>query len=206
MTRLSVFWERQAARIADALDVKALPNVADAFDYDAELAALTPVLRAVMQRLAEVGAWDVLDTWNPESDGWSPEMIEAYIAKAAETNANRWTKSVGERLSALVADDPATAVERLADFLSSNTLTVALAGAFITEALSFGAHDAATKSGLRIKTWVVTSKNPRPSHAAQNGQTVEIEDVFANGLRWPGDHFGTPDDNAGCTCRLDYGR
>lgn len=204
IARLSVFWERQAARIADALDVKAIPNVADAFDYDAEQAALTPVLAAVMLRLGEVGAWDVLDRWNPDSDGWDAAMIEGYLAKAAETNAGRWTKAIGDRLADIVATDPANAVDGLREFLGSNGLAVALAGAFAAGALNFGAHDAATKSGLQRKTWLVTSNNPRPSHAAQNGQTVDIGDVFSNGLRWPGDHYGDASENANCTCRLDY--
>ncbi|GAA4680440.1 hypothetical protein [Nocardioides nanhaiensis] len=200
-----MFWERQASRLAERLDLKALPDVTTAFDHDAEAAALLPVLRATMQRLAEVGAWDILATYNPEAEGWSPGMVEAWIAKAAETNAGRWATAVGDGLAATVADDPASATDRLREFLGSNTLAIALAGAFITEAVSFGRHDAATKSGLRTKTWRVTSTNPRASHAAQNGETVDIGDVFSNGLRWPGDHFGTPDDNAGCTCRLDYG-
>jgi hypothetical protein len=204
LARLTVFWERQAARIADALDLKAIPAVADAFDYDAETAALLAVLRPTMQRLAEVGAWDVLDQWNPDSEGWTPEMIEAYIAKAAATNAGRWSTAIADGLLAAVAADPANAVDRVRDFLASNSLAVALAGAFITGALAFGAQDAATKSGLRRKTWRVTSRNPRPSHAAQNGQTVDIEDVFSNGLRWPGDHYGNAAENANCTCRLDY--
>ncbi|MFT4288165.1 hypothetical protein [Nocardioides sp.] len=205
LVRLTVFWEQQANRIRSALDLKSIPNVSDAFDYDAETAALEPLLRATMQRLAEAGAWDVLDKWNPDSEGWSPEMVEAYIAKAAATNAGRWSTAIADGLAATVADDPAGAVDRIKEFLSDHALAVALAGAFTTGALSFGAYDAASKSGLRRKTWRVTSKNPRPSHAAQNGESVAIHDVFSNGLRWPGDHYGNAAENANCTCRLDYG-
>lgn len=200
-----MFWERQADRIGKALDLRAIPAVADAFDHDAETAALSPVLRAVMQRLAEVGAWDVLARWNPEADGWTPEQVEAWIAKAAETNAGRWSTAVADGLAETVAADPANAVDRLRDFLGSSALVMGLAGAFTTEAISFGSYDAAVKSGLGSKTWRVTSKNPRPSHAAQNGETVPIGDVFSNGLRWPCDHFGNAAENANCTCRLEYG-
>ncbi len=157
------------------------------------------------ERLAEVGAWDVLATWNPTSDGWSPEMVEAYIAKAASTNAGRWATAVQDGLLD-AATDPANVTDRIRAFLQSNGLAIALAGAFITEAFSFGGWDAATKSGLGSKEWVVTSKNPRPSHAAQNGEVVGINDVFSNGLRWPGDHFGNAAENANCSCRLRYGR
>lgn len=50
------------------------------------------------------------------------------------------------------------------------------------------------------KTWV-TGPNPRPSHAALNGQTVAIGKAFSNGQRHPGDGAS---DNANCNCRLDF--
>ena len=37
------------------------------------------------------------------------------------------------------------------------------------------------------KTWVVTSGNPRASHAAMNGETVPYDEPFSNGAMWPGD-------------------
>lgn len=52
------------------------------------------------------------------------------------------------------------------------------------------------------KTWVVTSGRPRKSHAALNGVTVPLDQVFDNGMRWPGDPAGGVDNNAGCTCSL----
>lgn len=205
ITRLSVFWEQQSRRLAKTLDLKAIPNVADAYDYAAELALLVPVLRGSQQRLAEVGAYDVLALWNPDSDGWDPSMIEAYIAKAAQTNAERWGHAVTDELGRIVAADPANAADGLRAFLASNGLAVALAGGFLTGAASFGGWDAASKSGLTTKSWHTSSKKPRPSHAAMSGESVAIQDVFSNGLRWPGDHFGTAKDNANCTCRLTYG-
>lgn len=50
------------------------------------------------------------------------------------------------------------------------------------------------------KTWV-TGSNPRPSHAALNGQTVAIDKTFSNGRRHPGD--GASDD-ANCNCQLRF--
>lgn len=52
------------------------------------------------------------------------------------------------------------------------------------------------------KTWIVTSNNPRPSHLAMNGQTVDIDDAFSNGARWPADHHLHVDEIAGCKCEL----
>lgn len=75
-----------------------------------------------------------------------------------------------------------------------------------TEALSFGGHDAARASGLRFKTWRTTSANPRAEHAALNGQKVPVDDVFSNGLRWPGDGSGDAAQTANCRCELTYSK
>ena len=54
--------------------------------------------------------------------------------------------------------------------------------------------------GRCVKTWVVTSANPRASHAAMNGATAREGDSFANGMQWPGDPVGGADQVAGCRC------
>ena len=37
------------------------------------------------------------------------------------------------------------------------------------------------------KTWVVTSGNPRASHAQMDGERVPYDEPFSNGAMWPGD-------------------
>ena len=62
---------------------------------------------------------------------------------------------------------------------------------------------------LRIdayKTWIVTSKNPRKSHAAMNGETVPISETFSNHMEWPGDWAGGPDEVCGCQCTIAVSR
>ena len=54
-----------------------------------------------------------------------------------------------------------------------------------------------------VKTWIVVSDNPRPSHAAIDGETVPLFDLFSIGMLYPGDPAGGPDEVAGCTCLLD---
>lgn len=51
------------------------------------------------------------------------------------------------------------------------------------------------------KTWVVTSQNPRASHAEMDGETVAINMPFSNGLMYPGDSSaGDAAEVANCTC------
>lgn len=203
LDRVGAFWQRHAARIEGS---KSLPDLGEVFDTDTVAAELRPIVQAHMQRLAEVGAWDVLAEWNPESEGWGPDQVEAWIATAAETNSGRWASGMRDGLAERYQrDDPE---EGLTAFLREHGLTLALvlAGVFAREALSFGGWDAGKKSGLTRKTWNTTSGNPRAEHAALNGVTVGIDDTFPNGLRWPGDEFGTAADNANCQCRITYTR
>ena len=52
----------------------------------------------------------------------------------------------------------------------------------------------------RIQKRWVTGDNPRPEHAAMNGETVDIDEAFSNGCEWPGDDNGDPDTTCGCNC------
>lgn len=54
-----------------------------------------------------------------------------------------------------------------------------------------------------LKTWVVTSSNPRPEHAAMNGETVPYNDEFSNGAMWPGDSALDAADVANCQCQIE---
>lgn len=74
----------------------------------------------------------------------------------------------------------------------------------VTSAANFGANEAANAGNLRQKTWRVNSGNPRDAHAAMNGETVSIHDLFSNGMRWPGDPAGGADNNAGCQCSVEF--
>ena len=53
------------------------------------------------------------------------------------------------------------------------------------------------------KTWIVTSGNPRASHAAMDGETVGIDEQFSNGADWPGDSTLDADETCGCTCEVE---
>ena len=104
---------------------------------------------------------------------------------------------------AITQDDPLEAVK---DLFSAAVGVWALREAVgaVTSAGNFGANEAARAANLRQKTWRVNSGNPRESHAALDGETVGIRELFSNGLRWPGDPSGSADDNAGCQCSVEF--
>ena len=61
------------------------------------------------------------------------------------------------------------------------------------------------KPGQNVfKSWVVTSGNPRASHAAMNGETVQYDEPFSNGAMWPGDIDNLDvEEVANCHCILE---
>lgn len=68
---------------------------------------------------------------------------------------------------------------------------------------SWGRLEAGRQNGAVTKTWVTTSSNPRAEHAAINGETVDIDGEFSNGLRWPGDSASDdPAEVANCKCEV----
>lgn len=54
-----------------------------------------------------------------------------------------------------------------------------------------------------MKTWIVTSGNPRPEHAAMDGETVPYDEAFSNGAEWPGDQVLTPEESCNCMCQVE---
>lgn len=168
------------------------------------LAQLTALLASYGFRLAQIAAWDVLDAWNPDAADWSADVMFAWILAAAESHAEQHEESARQAIETVQAeggDWRAGLDVTSAAWVAAAAARAATAG---TEARSFGGHDAATASGLQEKVWRTGGRNPRPSHKAQNGESVGIDDVFSNGLRWPGDGAGETKEIVNCDCRVEY--
>lgn len=169
------------------------------------LAALSALLVKHGYRIAQLGAWGVLDAFNPEAAGWDPDVMLPWLLAAAQTHAEQHLQAgrdAVEQAQQEPADGRGDALRAAAGvWVSAASMRAGTAGA---EARGFGSHDAAGASGLRKKVWRTGGKNPRASHKAQDGETVSLDDVFSNGLRWPGDGKGEAKETANCNCRLDY--
>jgi hypothetical protein len=171
------------------------------------LAQLEALLVQHGYRLAQVGAWEVLAAWNPQAENWSADVMLAWILAAAETHAEQHEEA-GRQAVAAVQDGGGDGWrERLTQaaglWVAAGRIRAATAS---TELRSFGGHDAASASGLVKKIWRTGGRNPRPSHKAQDGEAVALDDVFSNGLRWPGDGKGRTEELVNCNCTLDYAR
>jgi hypothetical protein len=60
------------------------------------------------------------------------------------------------------------------------------------------------KTGVKPKKrWICTFHNSRDSHKDVHNTVVEYDDVFANGLEYPGDPAGSAEETINCGCRME---
>ena len=133
--------------------------------------------------------------------------IRNYIRQMAEGKADAAVEAAMRLLGAVSGDDAAqdTARETIEDILSEDRLGL-WADASTKDATGFGSQEGARRSGAVKKMWVHNgSSRPRADHAAMNGETVDMDDTFSNGMRWPHDWGGgDADDIVGCNCDIAY--
>jgi HK97 family phage portal protein len=208
---LARFFARQGQVVLSALGAEkarrfeAKANPSDVFDaqrWDDELSA--DLLR-VNSLMATSAALSTMESMGLDPADFDPAIMAAWLAESASAKAKAINittfNAIAEAINA--GQDPETEIKQLftvyadsrADQLSTS-LGAAMAGFGSVEAGRHGGGPGTTK------TWV-TGPKPRPSHAAMNGETVDIESTFSNGARWPADSSAlTADDIAGCNCEV----
>jgi len=203
-TRLMVrTFERQRAAVMNKVKAKALPDLAALWDRDRWNTELTTDVFKLSVATSGAFAQYVADQVGAEFDESQTVDYLNENSRIAAENANTVTQAQLDE--ALKADDPLEALKHVFEVaLAARALEFAQTRT--TAMANFGTHEAAKQGGLKTKTWHVNSANPRPSHAALNGATVGIKELFGNGLMWPGDPRGSADENAGCTCSVTFGR
>jgi hypothetical protein len=148
----------------------------------------------------------MLELMGTEIEDWAAfeDRMLPWLAEHSRIQAENFNTQTREALStALLDPEPLEAVKGV--FNTAITVWASKeAISAVTNASNFGSHEAANASGLRQKRWRVNSNNPRPTHAAINGETVGIRENFSNGLRWPGDSRGSADETAGCLCSVEF--
>lgn len=135
------------------------------------------------------------------------EFIRSMCRRRAEMVNQTTYKELLEALEAEEDDDGLKAtpegVFENAEENRADSAGFAFAGALI----GWSAMEACRQNdrpGQNVfKTWVTTSGNPRASHAAMNGETVQYDEPFSNGAQWPGDIDNLDvEEVANCKCVL----
>lgn len=200
------FFRRQASSVLPKLGAKD----AEWWDEERWNRELSDDLFPVALRQSRSQASRTLAALDVDDD-YSVERTEAYIRAMADSRA-RWVNNATlrelEEAAEWDGDEDAEhatyeGVFELAESDRSETAGTAFATAVAGWAALEAVRQCADGQGA-TKTWVVTSGNPRPSHAMMDGETVPYDGEFSNGADWPGD-AGALDvaDIANCQCQVE---
>lgn len=207
---LRKFFKRQSRSITPKLEKAKADNFAswwNAERWERELADdLTPIFQRQAVRRGQQAVNDA-----DLGGAFDAERIENYI-KAMALGKSKAINNVTYRELQKALDDDfddedamgATvsgvfekAEEQRAE-TSGRSFATALAGFAITEAVRQRGQ-----GRQAMKTWVVTSSNPRAEHMALDGETVPYDDLFSNGAAFPGDQVLTPEESCNCQCQVE---
>lgn len=188
---LGEFFSRQSRTVLSRLGAGS-DDWWDKSRWDDELGT---VLNEIQTATASTAGRSALRAAGIDPDRYDDRKTVEFLAESAHRSAVSVNEATREAVVA--AEEPSEAFDT-----AKSQRAAAIAAGVTTFASGFAAVEAANQAGSgATKTWVVTSSNPRDSHAAMNGETVPVDDVFSNGLRWPG-ATGDADETAGCMCDL----
>lgn len=209
---LRKFFRRQARSVKPRLEKAAkaddFPSWWDAERWERELA---DDLRPIFQRQAVKRGRATLDDAGIGGE-FDAERIENYIKAMAQGKSKAINNVTYRELQEMLDgdfDDDEGAMGASFDGVyekaegqraetSGRSFATAVAGFAILEAV----NQRAGNSGA-MKTWLVTSSNPRAEHAAMDGETVPYNDDFSNGASFPGDQVLTPEESCNCQCQVE---
>lgn len=183
------------------------PDWWDADRWNRELADdLFPVVMDLVSRFGR----STLRELALSEELWNSDSTAAYVRKVCEGKARGVNDTTLRNLIASLSDDvPDGDLKATPDGVFDDAVynRAAAIGAGVATSMSgWGACEAIRQSGTEhdvLKTWVVTSNNPRASHARMNGETVPFDEPFSNGAMFPGDTGAlSADEVAGCNCVL----
>ena len=197
---LSRFFKRQAASVLPKLGAKSA-KWWDAERWNAELA---DDIEPGMDEIADAHGAEVAQAIG---FAYGAKQTRKYLRAMAEGRAKAINQATYDKLEETIEDaedeenTPAHVFEER-EGNQSKLLGRALALGAAMWAANHEAPKQAEEHGIHKtveKVWV-TGDNPRPSHAAMNGETVPVKETFSNGAYWPGDDNLDPDESCGCNC------
>lgn len=215
---LRTFFRRQRKKVVPAID-RATDKKADDgsgddmpswWDSDRWNKELGDDLAELFQTQATASAQKALADLQLDPSAFDEPRIVNYIKAMAAGKAQAVNDVTLRQLKAALDDDtsddaqgstPDGVFDKAEDSRSDSTGL-----SFATAVASWGVMEACRQqaSDRQVqKTWIVTSGNPRASHAAMDGETVGIDEQFSNGADWPGDSTLDADETCGCTCEVE---
>lgn len=185
---LATFFGRQQASVLGK--IASGSDWWDAERWDRELADdLFPLAHSIAATLGKAEAERL-----GFKDGFDADQTINFLKAVAARYASTVNKTTKAQLdTALAADgEPADVFTKAKDSRAAGVglMVATFAAGFAT--VEAAKQIARTNNVTPVKTWI-TGPNPRPEHAAMDGETVAIDEPFSDGNDWPG---GEP----GCNC------
>lgn len=197
---LAEFFARQGRAVRGALGQKDGRDWWDAEKWDGEL---TDTLLALAVSTSKQVGEATAERLGFDPDEYDVDRTIEFLRAVSEREASDINATTRDQIdAALEDDDPDAAVANVFE-VAVGARAAQAATTLVTQASGFGSTEAGSQlsGGTATKTWVVTSSNPRASHAAMNGETVGIDEDFSNGMKWPASG-GDPAEVAGCRCEV----
>ena len=204
---LRKFFKRQARSVSQRIAKKDYADWWNAERWDRELADdLTPIF----QRQATRRGRQAVDDANLRGE-FDSDRIEEYIKAMARGKSQAINNVTYRQLKAAIdgdfEDEDALGATVDGVFEKAETQRAdTSARSFATAVAGFAILEACRQRGggrQMMKTWIVTSGNPRAEHAAMDGETVPYDDEFSNGAKFPGDQVLTPEESCNCQCQVE---
>lgn len=197
---LKAFWKRQAAAVLPKIGANN-PKWWNEERWNKELA---DDIEPLIDKIADAHGKEVAKAIGSE---YHTNQTREYLRTLSEGRAKAINDSTYQKLQAAIDDDedeedtPAHVFEvreNKDSIIFGRSLAITIAGWAATHEAPAQAEQQGIQKTVE-KRWV-TGENPRPEHAAMNGETVPIDEAFSNGCEWPGDENGDPDTTCGCNC------
>lgn len=198
---LRSFFKRQGKVVLSRLGAKAEPDWWDEARWNDELSDDLYALAVATTKAVGVAAVEAIG-FGP--DEYDVDRTLKFLRAVADSRAGAINSATRDRILKAL-DEPETSMTPAGVFEEAEE-TRSLAGAvtLITTLSAFAAVEAAKQNSTgATKTWITSSGNPRPEHAAMDGETVPIDDVFSNGANWPGDPVLGAEGNSNCLCGVE---
>ena len=199
------FFKRQAKSVLPKLGAKA--EWWDEKRWNRELS--DDLFKEAIKVSASTARRAINELWD---DGdYDVDRTEAYIRKMCERRAEMVNQATyKELLDALDADEEDDGLKATPEGVFENAeenRSESAGTAFTTALCAWTLLEACRQNdrGQNVyKTWIVTSGNPRASHAHMNGETVQYDEPFSNGAMWPGDIDNLDvEEVANCQCIIE---
>ena len=215
MANLKRYFQSEQDRIINKLEktVKAATDDPDELlDWEEENGKLKATLKPLWLSSMKEGAtaaneafgFDIgFDVLNPKFLDW----IDSYGAeKVTDINTTTQTK-LQKTLSEGIADGEGIPKlkNRVLDVMNEAKTSRAtlIARTETHNTVSTGTHETYKAAGVKKQEWLTSMDGrERESHADVNGEVVGVDESFSNGLAYPGDPSGAPEEVCNCRCTL----